>query len=93
MTRNGHCKSDILPIWRGSAGIILGDIDITESFQNMYPEIIEGYSGARLYAAAIGTSIMRLFTQKGPTADSRVRLALSMTIDRRLQWRKSRRYR
>ncbi len=66
--------------------ILAGDIDITESsLKNMYPEIIEGYSRQVYTPPQLGTYYYaRLITQKGPTADSRVRLALSMTIDRRL---------
>ncbi|MCT7478345.1 ABC transporter substrate-binding protein, partial [Escherichia coli] len=82
-------KVTFLPINQESAATkryLAGDIDITESFEKY--EAVEGYSGAGLYAAAARDLCMRLTHAKGPTADQRVRLALSMTIDRRLMTEK-----
>ncbi|STI86371.1 periplasmic murein peptide-binding protein [Escherichia coli] len=85
-------KVTFLPINQESAATkryLAGDIDITESFPEKYvSEAVEGYSGAGLYAAAARDLYYAFNTQKGPTADQRVRLALSMTIDRRLMTEK-----
>ncbi|MCS6067502.1 ABC transporter substrate-binding protein [Klebsiella variicola subsp. variicola] len=77
-----------MPINQESAATkryLAGDIDITESFPEKYvSETAEGYSGAGIYPAAAGYLLLRFQYPKGPTADERVRLALSMTIDRRV---------
>lgn len=62
-----------------------GDIDITESFpKNLYQKLLKDIPGQVYTPPQLGTYYYAFNTQKGPTADSRVRLALSMTIDRRL---------
>ncbi|VTO22665.1 periplasmic Murein Peptide-Binding Protein MppA [Klebsiella variicola] len=61
------------------------DIDITESFpKNMYQKLLKDIPGQVYTPAAAGYLLLRFQYQKGPTADERVRLALSMTIDRRV---------
>ncbi|KAF1369216.1 peptide ABC transporter substrate-binding protein [Yokenella regensburgei] len=62
-----------------------GDIDITESFpKNLYKKLLKDLPGQVYTPPQLGTYYYAFNTQKGPTADARVRLALSMTIDRRL---------
>ncbi|MFJ2973653.1 ABC transporter substrate-binding protein [Kluyvera sp. NPDC087067] len=62
-----------------------GDIDITESFpKNQYQKLKKELPGQVYTPAQLGTYYYAFNTQKGPTADARVRLALSMTIDRRI---------
>ena len=62
-----------------------GDIDITESFpKNQYHQLLKQLPGQVFTPPQLGTYYYAFNTQKGPTADARVRLALSMTIDRRI---------
>ncbi|MRS13315.1 oligopeptide ABC transporter substrate-binding protein OppA [Enterobacteriaceae bacterium RIT691] len=62
-----------------------GDIDITESFpKNQYQQLLKQIPGQVYTPPQLGTYYYAFNTQKGPTADARVRLALSMTIDRRI---------
>ena len=64
---------------------LAGDIDITESFpKNMYQKLLKDIPGQVYTPPQLGTYYYAFNTQKGPTADERVRLALSMTIDRRI---------
>lgn len=64
---------------------LAGDIDITESFpKNQYQKLLKELPGQVYTPAQLGTYYYAFNTQKGPTADARVRLALSMTIDRRI---------
>ena len=64
---------------------LAGDIDITESFpKNMYQKLLKDIPGQVYTPPQLGTYYYAFNTQKGPTADARVRLALSMTIDRRI---------
>ena len=64
---------------------LAGDIDITESFpKNMYQKLLKDIPGQVYTPPQLGTYYYAFNTQKGPTADERVRLALSMTIDRRV---------
>ncbi|WNP36593.1 ABC transporter substrate-binding protein [Enterobacter kobei] len=61
------------------------DIDITESFpKNLYQKLLKDIPGEVYTPPQLGTYYYAFNTQKGPTADPRVRLALSMTIDRQL---------
>lgn len=61
------------------------DIDITESFpKNLYQKLMKDIPGEVYTPPQLGTYYYAFNTQKGPTADPRVRLALSMTIDRQL---------
>nr|WP_272893481.1 ABC transporter substrate-binding protein [Duffyella gerundensis] len=62
-----------------------GDIDITESFpKNMYSLLKKTLPGEVYTPDQLGTYYYAFNTEKGPTADVRVRQALSMTIDRRI---------
>ncbi|HGF0769686.1 TPA: ABC transporter substrate-binding protein [Kluyvera georgiana] len=62
-----------------------GDIDITESFaKNQYQKLKKELPGQVFTPAQLGTYYYAFNTQKGPAADARVRLALSMSIDRRI---------
>ncbi|MFW0765727.1 peptide ABC transporter substrate-binding protein [Trabulsiella odontotermitis] len=62
-----------------------GDIDITESFpKNLYQKLLKDLPGQVYTPPQLGTYYYAFNTQKGPTADARVRLALSLTIDRRI---------
>ncbi len=64
---------------------LAGDIDITESFpKNMYQKLLKDIPGQVYTPPQLGTYYYAFNTQKGPTADERVRPALSMTIDRRV---------
>ena len=64
---------------------LAGDIDITESFpKNQYQKLLKEIPGQVYTPPQLGTYYYAFNTLKGPTADARVRLALSMTIDRRL---------
>ncbi|WP_417642526.1 peptide ABC transporter substrate-binding protein [Enterobacter kobei] len=61
------------------------DIDITESLpKNLYQKLMKDIPGEVYTPPQLGTYYYAFNTQKGPTADPRVRLALSMTIDRQL---------
>jgi len=62
-----------------------GDIDITESFpKNMYSLLKKSLPGEVYTPDQLGTYYYAFNTQKGPTADVRVRKALSWSIDRRI---------
>lgn len=64
---------------------LAGDIDITESFpKNLYQKLLKDIPGQVYTPPQLGTYYYAFNTQKGPTADARVRLALSMTIDRHI---------
>ncbi|WP_435953598.1 peptide ABC transporter substrate-binding protein [Dryocola sp. BD626] len=81
-------KVTFIPINQESSATkryLAGDIDITESFpKNMYQKLLKDIPGQVYTPPQLGTYYYAFNTQKGPTADARVRLALSMTIDRRL---------
>lgn len=62
-----------------------GDIDITESFpKNMYGLLKKQIPNEVYTPDQLGTYYYAFNTQKGPTADVRVRQALSWSIDRRI---------
>lgn len=62
-----------------------GDIDITESFpKNMYALLKKELPGQVYTPDQLGTYYYAFNTEKGPTADVRVRKALTWTIDRRI---------
>lgn len=62
-----------------------GDIDITESFpKNLYAMLKKTLPGEVYTPDQLGTYYYAFNTQKGPTADARVRRALSWSIDRRI---------
>ncbi|MDF7630326.1 peptide ABC transporter substrate-binding protein [Erwiniaceae bacterium L1_55_4] len=62
-----------------------GDIDITESFpKNMYALLKKELPGQVYTPDQLGTFYYAFNTEKGPTADVRVRKALSWSIDRRI---------
>ncbi|EPS2707924.1 peptide ABC transporter substrate-binding protein [Cronobacter turicensis] len=77
-----------LPVNQESAATkryLANDIDITESFpKNLYQKLKKEIPNQVFTPPQLGTYYYAFNTQKGPTADPRVRLALSMTIDRRL---------
>ena len=81
-------KVTFVPINQESAATkryLAGDIDITESFpKKQYQKLLKQLPGQDYTPAQLGTYYYAFNTQKGPTADARVRLALSMTIDRRI---------
>ena len=81
-------KVTFVPINQESAATkryLAGEIDITESFpKNQYQKLLKELPGQVYTPAQLGTYYYAFNTQKGPTADARVRLALSMTIDRRI---------
>ncbi|MGK9433719.1 peptide ABC transporter substrate-binding protein [Pantoea agglomerans] len=61
------------------------DIDITESFpKNMYALLKKTLPGEVYTPDQLGTYYYAFNTQKGPTADERVRKALSWSIDRKV---------
>lgn len=61
------------------------DIDITESFpKNMYALLKKALPGQVYTPDQLGTYYYAFNTEKGPTADVRVRKALSWSIDRRI---------
>ncbi|MDU5836975.1 MAG: peptide ABC transporter substrate-binding protein [Pantoea sp.] len=62
-----------------------GDIDITESFpKNLYAQLKKTLPGEVYTPDQLGTYYYAFNTQKGATADARVRKALSWSIDRRI---------
>ena len=62
-----------------------GDIDITESFpKEMYGLLKKQLPGEVYTPDQLGTYYYAFNTQKGPTADVRVRQALSLSIDRKI---------
>ncbi|MEO3738755.1 oligopeptide transport system substrate-binding protein [Kosakonia oryzendophytica] len=81
-------KVTFVPINQESAATkryLANDIDITESFpKNLYQKLLKDIPGQVYTPPQLGTYYYAFNTQKGPTADARVRLALSMTIDRRI---------
>ena len=81
-------KVTFIPINQETAATkryLAGDIDITESFpKTMYQKLMKEIPGQVYAPPQLGTYYYAFNTQKGPTADARVRLALSMSIDRRL---------
>ncbi|WP_039056031.1 peptide ABC transporter substrate-binding protein [Enterobacter sp. Bisph1] len=81
-------KVTFVPINQESATTkryLANDIDITESFpKNLYQKLLKDIPGQVFTPLQLGTYYYAFNTQKGPTADPRVRLALSMTIDRRV---------
>ncbi|MDU2938363.1 MAG: peptide ABC transporter substrate-binding protein [Enterobacteriaceae bacterium] len=81
-------KVTFMPINQESAATkryLAGGIDITESFpKNLYQKLLKDIPGQVYTPPQLGTYYYAFNTEKGPTADARVRLALSMTIDRRL---------
>lgn len=81
-------KVTFIPINQESSATkryLAGDIDITESFpKNLYQKLLKDIPGQVYTPPQLGTYYYAFNTQKGPTADSRVRLALSMTIDRHI---------
>ena len=81
-------KVTFIPINQETAATkryLAGDIDITESFpKTMYQKLMKEIPGQVYTPPQLGTYYYAFNTQKGPTADARVRLALSMSINRRL---------
>ncbi|QCT21546.1 oligopeptide ABC transporter substrate-binding protein OppA [Jejubacter calystegiae] len=81
-------KVTFLPINQESAvtkRYLAGDIDITESFpKQLYRKLTKEIPGQIYTPPQLGTYYYAFNTEKGPTADVRVRQALSMTIDRRI---------
>lgn len=64
---------------------LANDIDITESFpKNLYQKLLKDIPGEVFTPPQLATYYYAFNTQQGPTADARVRQALSMTIDRRV---------
>lgn len=64
---------------------LAGDIDITESFPKaLYHKLLKDIPGEVYTPPQLGTYYYAFNTEKGPTADTRVRQALNMTIDRRI---------
>jgi len=64
---------------------LAGDIDITESFpKNLYAKLLKDIPGEVYTPPQLGTYYYAFNTQKGPTADVRVRQALNLSIDRRI---------
>lgn len=62
-----------------------GDIDITESFPKELYGLLKKQLNGEIYTPdQLGTYYYAFNTQKGPTADVRVRKALSWTIDRQV---------
>lgn len=62
-----------------------GDIDITESFpKNLYGMLKKTIPDEVYTPDQLGTYYYAFNTQRGPTADARVRRALSWSIDRRI---------
>lgn len=64
---------------------LAGDIDITESFpKNLYHKLMHDIPGQVYTPAQLATYYYAFNTRQGPTRDARVRLALSLAIDRRI---------
>ena len=97
LTRNRHYWDDahsvlnqvtFLPINEESSATKryrAGDIDITESFpKNLYGMLKKTLPDEVYTPDQLGTYYYAFNTQKGPTADARVRRALSWSIDRRI---------
>ncbi len=64
---------------------LAGDIDISESFpKNLYHKLLKEIPRQVHTPPQLGTYYYAFNTQKGPTADVRVRQALTMSIDRRI---------
>lgn len=81
-------KVTFIPVNQESAATkryLAGDIDITESFpKNMYQKLLKDIPDQVYTPPQLGTYYYAFNTKKGPTVDAKVRLALSITIDRRL---------
>ncbi|XTZ40333.1 peptide ABC transporter substrate-binding protein [Salmonella enterica] len=81
-------KVTFVPINQESAATkryLANGIDITESFpKTLYQKLLKDIPGQVYTPPQLGTYYYAFNTQKGPTADPRVRLALSMSIDRRI---------
>lgn len=81
-------KVTFVPINQESAATkryLAGDIDITESFPKaLYQKLKQDIPDEVYTPPQLGTYYYAFNTEKGPTADVRVRQALNMTIDRRL---------
>lgn len=81
-------KVTFVPINQESAATkryLANGVDITESFpKNLYQKLQKEIPGQVYTPPQLGTYYYAFNTQKGPTADARVRLALSLTIDRRV---------
>jgi oligopeptide transport system substrate-binding protein len=81
-------KVTFIPINQESSATkryLAGDIDITESFpKNMYQKLLKDIPGQVYTPPQLGTYYYAFNTKKGPTADAKVRLALSITIDRKI---------
>lgn len=81
-------KVTFVPINQESAATkryLAGDIDITESFPKaLYQKLQQDIPGEVYTPPQLGTYYYAFNTEKGPTADVRVRQALNMTIDRRV---------
>jgi len=81
-------KVTFVPINQESAATkryLAGDIDITESFPKaLYQKLKQDIPGEVYTPPQLGTYYYAFNTEKGPTADVRVRQALNMTIDRRV---------
>lgn len=97
LSRNKHYWDDgktvidkvtFMPINQESAATkryLANGVDITESFpKNLYQKLLKDIPGQVYTPPQLGTYYYAFNTQKGPTSDPRVRLALSMTIDRRV---------
>jgi len=81
-------KVTFIPVNQESAATkryLAGDIDITESFPKaLYQKLLKDIPGEVYTPPQLGTYYYAFNTEKGPTADVRVRQALNMTIDRRV---------
>ncbi|AFJ47077.1 peptide ABC transporter substrate-binding protein [Shimwellia blattae] len=81
-------KVTFVPINQESAATkryLAGDLDITESFpKNLYQKLKKEIPDQVFTPPQLGTYYYAFNTRKGPTADPRVRLALSLTIDRQI---------
>lgn len=97
LSRNKHYWDDgktvidkvtFMPINQESAATkryLANGVDITESFpKNLYQKLLKDIPGQVYTPPQLGTYYYAFNTQKGPTSDPRVRLALSMTIDRQV---------